>query len=254
MRQSNDRRRQILDLVAAGVEDVDDLARRFGVSASTIRRDLAGLSRSGAVTRTYGGAVPAARSPEQTLLARERIHRGAKEAIARRSLAMIQDGDVILLDSGSTVGALGRILADPSISVVTSNLPLAPLLVQRGIGVTVLGGEVRSISMGVIGPFAELVLRRMTVDKVFLGADGVVAGRGLCEATAEQCALKELMMAQANSVFVLADSSKLGRVTQQCWAPISRSWTLITDDEAGEAQLRPFLDRPEITVVKASQG
>ncbi|PKU23849.1 DeoR/GlpR family DNA-binding transcription regulator [Telmatospirillum siberiense] len=251
MRHSNDRRRRILDLVSTGEEDVDALARRFGVSASTIRRDLAGLSRSGAITRTYGGAVLAHRAPEQTLPDRERIQSSAKEAIARAAAGVIQDGDSVLLDSGSTVGALGHCLANATVRVVTGNLPLVPVLVQRGFQVTILGGDVRSISMGVVGSLAELVLRRLTVDKVFLGADGVIAGRGLCEASPEQCALKELMMAQAGSVFVLADSSKLGQATQQCWAPISKPWTLITDAKASEAQLQPFLSRPEITVLRA---
>lgn len=251
MGHSNDRRQQILDLVSNGVEDVDALARRFGVSASTIRRDLAGLSRSGAITRTYGGAVLAHRAPEQTLPAREGIQRSAKEAIGRMAADVIRDGDSILLDSGSTVGALGLYLTNATVRVVTSNLPLVPVLVQRGIAVTILGGDVRSISMGVVGSLAELVLRRLTVDKVFLGADGVVAGRGLCEASPEQCALKELMVAQAGSVFVLADSSKLGQATQQCWAPISKAWTLITDGAADEAQLQPFLARPEVSVLRA---
>ncbi len=254
MRPSEDRRQRILDLVSSGEEDVDALAQRFGVSASTIRRDLAGLSRSGVITRTYGGAVSAQRAPEQTLLAREQIHRRAKAAIGRAAAAAIEDGDSILLDSGSTVGALGCCLTNRKVRVVTSNLPLVGMFIQRGIEVTVLGGAVRSISMGVVGSLAEMVLRRLTVDKVFLGADGVVAGRGLCEASPEQCALKELMMAQATQVFVLADSSKLGRANQQCWAPLSKPWTLITDAAAGEAQLKPFYRQVGVDVLLATDG
>lgn len=254
MRPSKDRRQRILDLVSSGEEDVDALAKRFGVSASTIRRDLAGLSQSGAITRTYGGAVLAQRAPEQTLLAREQINRAAKEAIGRAAAATIEDGDTVLLDSGSTVGALGRFLTNKKVRVVTSNLPLVPLFIQRGIAVTVLGGDVRPISMGVVGTLAELVLRRLTADKVFLGADGVVAGRGLCEASAEQCALKELMMAQATQMFVLADASKLGRANQQCWAPIAKSWTLVTDAAASEAQLKPFLKQANVEVLRAADG
>jgi len=252
MRPSKDRRQRILDLVSSGEEDVEALAQRFGVSSSTIRRDLAGLSRSGAITRTYGGAVSAHRAPEQTLLAREQINRIAKAAIGRAAAGTIEVGDSILLDAGSTVAALARCLVDKTMRVVTGNLALVPMFIQRGVDVTVLGGEVRAISMGVVGPLAEMVLRRLSVDKVFLGADGVVAGRGLCEASAEQCALKELMMAQATEVFVLADSSKLGRATQQCWAPLSKPWTLVTDAHATESQLKPFRKQPDVDILQAA--
>ncbi|HXP97330.1 MAG TPA: DeoR/GlpR family DNA-binding transcription regulator [Telmatospirillum sp.] len=251
MKRSKDRRQQILELVAAGEEDVDALARQFGVSASTIRRDLAELSLSGAITRTYGGAVLARQAPEQTLLAREQTNRAAKEAIARVAAERIEDGDCVLLDAGSTVSALGVALCHKTVRVVTCNLSLVPALVQSGVDVIVLGGHVRSISMGVVGSLAEMTLRRLTVDKVFLSADGVVAGRGLCEASAEQCALKELLMAQATQVFVLADSSKLGRADQQCWAPISKPWTLVTDAAATDTQLKPFTKQPGVTILQA---
>jgi DeoR/GlpR family transcriptional regulator of sugar metabolism len=94
--------------------------------------------------------------------------------------------------------------------------------------------------MGVVGPLTEQTLRRITVDKAFLGCDGVVAGRGLCEANVQQTALKELMAEQAAEVFVLADATKLGRASQQYWAPLSRRWTLITDAGSTDQQVAPF--------------
>lgn len=252
MTRTSQRRQRILDLIASGEEDVDVLAETFGVSASTIRRDLAVMSEQGVVTRTYGGAVLAHAQPEQTLSTREDLNRAAKEAIAQAAAARVGDGDSVLLDAGSTTGALGRLLAGRPLKVVTSNLALVPVLANAGdTSLTVLAGTVRPISMGVVGPLAEMVLRRMSFDKVFLGADGVVAGRGLCEATAEQISLKELMAAQAAEVYVLADASKLGRATQNFWAPLARRWTLITDAAATDAQIEPFARLPLVSVVRA---
>ena len=116
---------------------------------------------------------------------------------------------------------------------------------------TLLGGHVRQPSMGTVGPLAELVLCRITADRVFLGADGLAAGRGLCEATQEQAALKARMMAQAKQVYVLADSSKLGYTGQQAWTPLERPWTLITDAGASPAQLAPFQADPLVTLLLA---
>ncbi|GEO13849.1 hypothetical protein [Microvirga aerophila] len=83
-------------------------------------------------------------------------------------------------------------------------------------------------------------MRRITADKVFLRADGVVAGRGLCEASPDQIALKTLMMEQARDVFVLADATKLSRTKQAMWAPLPASWTLITDWNASTEQCELF--------------
>lgn len=252
MSRTSLRRQRILELIGTGEEDVDVLAATLDVSASTIRRDLAVMSDEGVVTRTYGGAVLAHAQPEQTLSTREHLHRAAKDAIARAAATLIEDGDTVLLDAGSTVGALGRLLPGRRLRAVTSNLALVPILANAPeLDLMVLAGTVRPISMGVVGPLAEQVLRRISADKVFLGADGVVAGRGLCEATPEQISLKELMAAQAAEVFVLADASKLGRATQNFWAPLPGRWTLITDSSATDAQVEPFARLPLVRVIRA---
>jgi DeoR family fructose operon transcriptional repressor len=112
----------------------------------------------------------------------------------------------------------------------------------------------RRVSMGTVGPLAELVLSRLTVDKVFLGADGLAAGRGLCEASQEQAALKAKMINQAEKVYVLADGSKLGYTGKQAWTPLERPWCLITDSGASPEKLAPFLANPLVTVLVAGDA
>jgi DeoR/GlpR family transcriptional regulator of sugar metabolism len=241
MRRSLARREAILSAVASGRADVEVLAARFGVSASTIRRDLQTLSDRRAITRTYGGAVPAHPEAEESLDARIRQHSAAKAAIARAAAALIGPGDALILDGGSTVAALAPWLRDGRHRVITNNLPLITTLAQAPeIELVLLGGAVRPISMSTSGPLAEQGLRWMTADKALMGADGVIAGRGLCEATLQQVALKLLMMEQAAEVFVLADASKLGRASQSHWARPARGYTLVTDAASTEAQLAPF--------------
>ncbi|RAI31316.1 DeoR/GlpR family DNA-binding transcription regulator [Rhodoplanes serenus] len=252
MRRRREREQQILDLIQAGEADVDALAGRLDVSPSTIRRDLQRLSDSGAVMRTYGGAVLSRPAAEATLSSREHINLQAKQAIAAMAATLVADGDRVLLDVGSTVEALGLRIKDRRIAVVTNNLALVPVFAQsETIELTLLGGNVRPISMGTFGPLAELAIRRLTVDKLFLGADGVVAGRGLCEATPEQVALKERMVEQASAVYLLADASKLGNAHQPAWLPLNRPWTLVTDAGATAEQLRPFRALPGVTVMVA---
>ena len=254
MRRGRTRRDAILAEVADGEADVDRLAAHFGVSASTIRRDLQALSARRAVTRTFGGAIltPVAPSDgEESLQARRAVNRAAKAAIAATALALLRDGERLILDGGSTVEAMGQGLRHRRHLVITNNVPLVPLLAGAAdIEVVVLGGAVRRMSMATTGPMAEQALRHVTADRCFLSADGVVAGRGLCEATMEQAALKSLMMAQATEVFVLADATKLGRTSQPYWAALDRPWSLITDGAADPAQCRLF-ESLGVTVIRA---
>lgn len=236
--RSKERRSLLLGTLQAGEVDVADLARRFGVSASTVRRDLQLLSQENAVQRTYGGAVLASRSPEATLGERQRVQGAQKRAIALAALASVRDGETLILDAGSTVMALGVLLKGRRLSIVTNNLALLPFLAcEPGIEVTVLGGALRANSMGTVGPLAIDALRRITADRVFMSADGVVAGRGLCEASLDQVALKSLMMEQAREVVVLADATKLGRSEQLAWAPLPSRWRLVTDAPATDEQV-----------------
>ncbi len=112
-----------------------------------------------------------------------------------------------------------------------------------------LGGEVRHISQGLVGPLCEATLMRLSADRVFLGADGLDAERGICEASTVQTRLKEVMMTRAAKTYVLTDSRKLGQAPLTAWAPLDRPWTLVTDDGATDDQLKDFYARPHVEVV-----
>jgi DeoR/GlpR family transcriptional regulator of sugar metabolism len=247
--RAEERREEIARVLREQPVRVEELAGLFEVSPSTIRRDLATLSDAGAVVRTYGGALPAVPG-EQSLHERKRLALAQKAAIAKVAEGRVRPGAVLLLDAGTTVGALaGRLASWSGITVVTSGLTtLDALADSEGVELVALGGAVRHVSLGMIGPIAEGALRGVTADAVFLGADGVVAGRGVCEGTAEQASLKRLMVEQAREVFVLADASKLGRAESHWWTPLDRPWTLITDGDAPEDALAEFRSRPEVTV------
>ncbi|WP_329250968.1 DeoR/GlpR family DNA-binding transcription regulator [Actinoallomurus sp. NBC_01490] len=247
--KTSERRTRIRDLLRTRPTSVDELAALFEVSLSTIRRDLAVLSDQGEIVRTYGGALSATPG-EPTLHERETFAQAQKAAVAREAERFVRPGHMLLLDAGTTVGALaGRLSTWSGITVITSGLTsLNALADSEGVELIVLGGTVRHVSLGLIGPIAESTLRGVTADAVFLGADGVTADRGLCETTAEQAALKRLMVEQADEVYVLADASKIGRTSGHWWTALDRPWTLVTDAGATEEALAPFHARPEITV------
>lgn len=247
------RRAALLELIGLGTHQVEELGARLGVSPSTIRRDLALLSENGEVARTYGGAIPARPKDEQALGERERMAQPEKQAIARHVAGFITDGDTVILDAGSTTAWAARALKGrTSLRVITNSLPVLQILADApGIELIALGGAYRPLSQGTFGPLAEAALDRLTADHAFLGADGVVAGRGLCEASVEQASLKHLMCRQAANIFVLADASKLGSARSHAWTPLGRPWTLVTDAGATGDKLAPFRADRSVRIVIA---
>ncbi|WP_244817682.1 DeoR/GlpR family DNA-binding transcription regulator [Caballeronia sp. Lep1P3] len=247
------RREAMLKAVLSGMNDVAALCEHFGMSEATVRRDLRALADERRIVRTYGGAASVgAHEPEESLDTRRESFREQKEAIGRAAARYVQDGDTLFLDGGTTTAALARCLAGRErVQVVTNNLLAVSALASANVRVTLIGGDVRPSSMSTLGPIAQIALSRLTFDKAFLGADGVVAGRGLCEATAEQAFLKECIVAQAASVFVLVTSEKLGRASQQHWTPLERDWTLVTDALADNDALERFTRRGNVTVERA---
>ena len=186
MKAAAARRSRIMDLVLLGQTDAEALSATLDVSLSTIRRDLARLSADGRLLRTYGGAAPVSTLlPEQPLSQRTATDRLQKRAIAAEAAALVQAGETVILDAGTTTGALAALLATRDRPrVVTNGLTaIQELAGAADIELICVGGQLRQVSLGFVGPHAERAMRRISASKVFLGADGVVAGRGICEAT-----------------------------------------------------------------------
>lgn len=232
---SHERRDQIVRLATeTGLASVDELSQIFGVTPSTIRRDLARLTADGRLARTYGGAIAVSAHPESSL--RQRVGEGfeAKRAIARWAAQQIQTGEHILLDAGSTIGALAHELRSAEfLTVATTGLTaLLELAEIESVHVECLGGTLRPLSQGFVGPLTEAALERMTFDRVFLGTDGINAHGDICEADLRQTRLKELMTRRAERVYVLAHAAKLDNRPFHAWATLPLPWTLVTDASA----------------------
>lgn len=255
--RARERRQEIADLAAAhGLASVEEMSARFGVTASTIRRDLAKLTEDGALARTYGGAIAVNAPLEQSLSQRSAVAQAAKAAIARWAGSQVAPGDHVLLDAGTSTAALARVLRRTTpLTVATTGISVIEAL--RGaedIEVIALGGQIREMSQGFVGPLTERALELMTFDMVFLGADAVTADSGICEASLVQTRLKELMAAKGGRVHLLVHAEKLGQRPFHCWAPLTPATTVVTDDSATDEALAPFVRRGIPVVVVDGHG
>jgi DeoR/GlpR family transcriptional regulator of sugar metabolism len=242
-RTSQARRDRIVHLATTtGLASVEELSEILEVTPSTIRRDLARLTTEGRLARTYGGAMALSAHPEASLRQRTGEAYEEKRAIAQWAARQIEPSETLLLDAGTTVGALAHELRTAKeLTIATTGMTaLHALSDAEGVHVECLGGTLRPLSEGFVGPLTEAALERMSFDRVFLGADGVTVDRGICEADLRQTRLKELMSRRADHVYVLAHGAKLGRAPFHAWATLAGEWTLVTDETAPAEQIRAF--------------
>lgn len=240
---AGDRREEIVSRVRTqGEMSVEALSGMLGVTASTIRRDLARLTESGDLARTYGGVIAVPAESESTLDERSHEAPEVKRALGAWCARQVPAGSHVLLDAGSTTAQIARVLRETTpLSVVSTGLTsLQQMTDAPGVEFTLLGGRYRSISQGFVGPITEVGLEKFTFDFAFLGADAVTAEDGVCEASPEQVRLKELMSRRAAHVFVVAHAAKLGQRPFHAWADLGNGWTLVTDDSAETEQIEAF--------------
>ena len=212
---ADERQARIAEHVAVrGRARIGELAEIFGVTEPTIRKDLSVLQEKGLLKRTHGGALAIHPNVDRELAGRQTANRKAKHAIARACVGLLQDGDSVFLDTGTTVEALARALAEDGgglrLSVLTSSLGVALSLADvRGIDCVLLGGQVRQVDGSLVGPLALENLRRFTFTAAFLGVSGFselgVSGGSLAEA-----AVKEAVIERARRVVVPLDHTKVG--------------------------------------------
>jgi DeoR/GlpR family transcriptional regulator of sugar metabolism len=234
------------------VVSVEELSRQLGVSSATVRRDLAQLESLGEVRRVHGGAVGTESRLEEPLFDdKTSIAAREKQRIAQAALKFIKPNDTIFLDGGSTVLELARLVrARSNLTVVTNSLRAAIELAAQGPRVILIGGEFRRLSQTLVGPLTRLTLDEVHVDKAFMGTIGLTVEEGLTTTDPSEAYTKELVMAHARQVFLLADHSKVGKVSFACAGQLEKVQVLITDKQI-DRKLASQLRKNGVEVVRA---
>ena len=231
-----ERRRRICELLREeGRVTVEALATRFGTSQVTIRADLSTLESTGALTRTHGGALSVP-DTDQPLNVKQLRHRAEKLRIAAAAAALIEDGETIVLDSGTTTAEIARrihTLELTSINVLTHALNIAALLIDvPSVRLIVPGGFLRRESNSLAGPIAETALASLQANRLYLGADAVDPQLGVMTPHLAEAELNAKMIAISQQVVVVADSSKFMRRNISLIARVEQLHLLITDRAA----------------------
>ncbi len=229
----------ILDAVGASERpvSVDALAEALHVSAATIRRDIALLERQGAVARSWGRVSRPGSFSERTVGERAAQSPAEKRRIAEAAARLVGDGALIGLTGGTTTLALARSISGlRSLTVVTTSLSVGMHLATRpNVRLFLSGGETRMTSFELSGPLADDTLAGFNLDMAFLGVDGIDARGGCTAWDPAEARTNAILMRQAARTVVVADASKLGRVSFARICPAADVDTFITDTGADSA-------------------
>jgi DeoR/GlpR family transcriptional regulator of sugar metabolism len=215
---------------------VAELSERFGVSAVTIRNDLATLEQQGRLVRTHGGAMSRPNSGTEPLAfaIRKELHLAEKERIGRAAAALVRDGESIALDASTTAWQIARHLKDRrELTVVTNGLFVATeFLDSPGVTVVMPGGSLRVASASLVGDQGACILERYHVQKGFFGAGGFTLKEGLTDTNQYEVQLKQRMVERSKEVIAVVDSSKWGQVTFASLASVDQVHRVIADGAA----------------------
>lgn len=204
----------LLRLKQMGTIKVCDLVTQLKTSESTIRRDLVQLENMNYLRRVHGGAVSVqSKSVERSYNDKRTDNRKQKDAIAKYAASLVNEGDRIYLDSGTSVYELIKYLQTKDVRVVTNGLSHVEALIEYKIPCILLGGKVKPMTKAVIGYEAIQALERYRFDKCFMGSNGVHLTYGFTTPDPEEADVKNCAMASSNEVFILADNSKFGEVS-----------------------------------------
>ena len=246
MRFANQRRDKILAMIREdGQAKVADLSRIFKVTEVTIRQDLEKLEQEGLIRREHGGAIlNQERDSIGELQLVNQQNMDAKRAIAEEAVKLIHDGDTIILDSGSTTTEIAKLLSGyHNLQVITNALNIAMILgKETGINLNVTGGEFKSPTLSLTGDKAAHYFNGIHADKVFLATAGISLKAGLTYPSLSDLVVKKAMIDSSDIVYLVADSTKIGKSSFASLGALSMIDYIITDSNITEADKKVLVD------------
>ncbi|QDK80599.1 DeoR/GlpR transcriptional regulator [Spirosoma sp. KCTC 42546] len=251
----NQRRDKILELLKEdGSAKVVDLARIFKVTEVTIRQDLEKLEKDGLVTKEHGGAyLKNVEDQVRTVSLGNQENIDKKELIAAKCLEYIESGDSIILDSGSTTTEIAKKLRGyKNLTVITNALNIALILgAEPGIELIVTGGEFKPPTLSLTGQKAADFFKGINVQKLFLATAGISLKAGLTYPSLSDLVVKKAMIDAADTTYLVADSTKMGKSAFASLGALSLIDYIITDAGIEEKHKQVFHDN-EIELIIAN--
>lgn len=238
----------ILDMVKSQKSiTVNELCAVLKASESTIRRDLNMLAEKGLLNKVHGGAIAlndALESVEHDVEERAKLYIEEKLAIAKYASSLIEDGDFVYIDAGTTTEKMIDFLPDKKVTFVTNGFIHAMKLARRGFKVFIPGGEIKSVTEAIVGAECVLALQKYNFTKCFIGVNGISVKAGFTTPDGNEAVVKSAVAANSKQVYVLADNSKFDKISSVTFMTLNKG--IIITDRLGD---RKYIGKASIKEV-----
>lgn len=209
-----------------------ELCGLLNTSESTVRRDLSLLDKKGLLVKVRGGAIAVTdesfTAAEPNVEEKAGLFAAEKEAIARYAASLIEDGDFVYIDAGTTTEKMIEYIPSKSVTFVTNAFINAKKLAQRGFKVIILAGEVKASTEAIVGSEAAITLTHYNFTKCFMGVNGISIKGGLSTPDKNEASVKTMAVSRSKEVFILGDHSKFGKIFPVKFSELNRG-KIITD-------------------------
>lgn len=226
-------------LERTGSVTVQQLMAELNTSESTIRRDLTALDASGQLTKVHGGAIlknTVYSTIDDEVIHRKEQNREAKEKIARYAAGLIEAGDFVYIDAGTTTELMIDYITERQSILVTNAITHAKRLAEKGCKVYILGGEFKAVTEAIVGEEAVATLEKYNFTKGFWGTNGISIKKGFSTPELREAMVKKKSMENCKECYVLADDSKFNQISSVTFAPFESATIITTDMKQEEFQ------------------
>ncbi|MCC3145711.1 DeoR/GlpR family DNA-binding transcription regulator [Halanaerobium sp. Z-7514] len=231
---------------------IKKLAESFEVSDSTIRRDLNELEAKGYVKRTHGGAILKDKfDDEYNFIKKTNENKAEKKAIAKQAASLINDGEIIAINSSTLTYLMAKELAAANLKIISNSIDVINELSGiKKYDITVLGGDYVHLARTIEGPITEKQIRAMHFDKAFLGVNGIDSSLGLSTASSIEALSKKAMIDCSEQSFILSESRKFDKASFYKVADFNEIDAIITDQNLSEEKFAKYSQHSKIIKTK----
>lgn len=211
---------------------LSELCELLSTSESTVRRDLTALDERGLIKKVHGGAMSIDENSfnlvEQDVEAKSKIFAEEKIAMARFAASLVDDGDFVFIDAGTTTEKMIDFLPDKNVTFVTNAFVHAKKMAQRGFKVYIPAGEIKLTTEAIVGAECVSSLQSYNFTKSFIGANGISLSGGISTPDRNEASVKSAVIQNSRTAYILADHSKFGQIASVTFAQLGRV-KIITD-------------------------
>ena len=252
---AEERKALILQTVKSGTPvKVTEFSQQLGVSESTIRRDLQELEDGGWIQRTHGGAILAHTGFEPSFSDKEVVNLAEKKAMARQAASLVEDGEAVFLDAGTTTLEIARLLRGRKVTVATNSIEVTQVFIDdTQVEVMLLGGTFRKSTRSLVGYMANEMLKKLHFDKVFVAANALTAQFGISTPNPTEAETKRHMVASGRKVILVVDHSKIGKKALCSICGLDQIDILLTDWGICDEARRELEEQIEVIVAEGEE-